>query len=141
MLIQLCFLEIHSDADPALGLSEVIYAFVDRRSGRLLYIGIVVTGLLRDRVYCEQKRGILAKWGANNVGVVYAGSGDLPGTPATRARVLREIEGILIFEEQPPENRQNKNTCRNEYGLRIRCKGKWHGTHREYWPDTWDLGS
>ena len=111
--------------------SRCLYAYLHPKTYKILYIGKADGTTVKERWNAEDKDKLwnfLNKNGIKKhipiIGFVY-----LPGSRRFSSELLKDIESLLIYHEQPICNIDNKKTRGiSRPGMIIKCSGKiWQG--------------
>ena len=106
----------------------VLYAYLDPTSRRIFYIGKADFSTVRERLYGKHKEAIFAAFVEEmNLSVLHVivGVPHLPKGNRLSSQLLADIESLLIFEVQPPYNRQSRRSRIARPGLVVKCLGDW----------------
>jgi len=115
--------------DPLWNYSRVLYAYLHPNEKEILYIGKADGNTtLRKRWNRSGKEGFWEDLERErkiktHVPII----GDLIYDGNFSSKLLKEIEGTLIFFEEPWGNIQNQKTVTARHGLEIKCTGFWPG--------------
>jgi len=112
--------------------SRCLYAYIDRRSNELVYIGKCWGTTVAERWNAPDKdetfdrireAGTPQKYIDVSVGLIL-----LPEGSRISFELVVDLESLLIFKEEPCGNIQNVQSCgAARRGLRVACSGDWPG--------------
>ena len=108
---------------------NVLYAYVDLDSGRILYLGKAGKLRVLDRLNGKDKEDVhryLADRGFGRWGLI-VGNIFLPTeTKRFTEKMLLDIESLLIYRLQPPANIKSRSSRGiSRPGMRLVCGGDW----------------
>jgi len=123
------------DNEALLSVDTCLYAYIDAQKNELVYIGKCYGTTVHERWNAEDKDltfdriarlGTPIKDIALSVGLI-----SLSDNKRFSAQLVQDLESLLIFEEQPCGNIQNRASRGfGRPGLVVDCSGHWPGSGR-----------
>ncbi len=133
-MVNVSWRALNGDYDPGWDLSGVLYAYVVP-GGEIAYIGKAGYVSVRRRWNRSSKAGF---WGdlerERGIGrhAVLVGSVDLRDGCRLTDKLLSDIESLLIATLRPWGNIQAIQSRMSRPGLRVRCRGGWPYSRRDF---------
>ena len=126
--------EIKSATDLAWRETRVLYAYLDPHATEILYIGKCDGTTVRQRWQNKPEvwRFIKQEGIEQDAVPVLVGIPILESRRRLSRRLLEDIESLLIHSLKPRGNIAAIKDRTSRPGLRVECRGGWHGWEEEY---------
>ena len=128
MLIEVEWTFLEHDRHPLWTDSCCLYAYLQPKLDRLLYIGKADYSTVRERMHGDHKAvlfdDIFRRYGTDQVRVLH-GQFLLEEGRRRSSELLGDVESLLIMRLLPFGNIQSRGSRITRPGLRVQCTGDW----------------
>lgn len=134
-MIKVDWFFIKNKHDPEWDRTNCLYAYLKIEDSEILYVGKAYgeKTSVRDRFKAEDKQKLWddleKKRGITKV-YVLVGELHLPEDQNLTEELLKDIETLLIYEEDPWGNIMGKETRTSRPGMIVKCIGSWPGRRK-----------
>lgn len=135
MLVKIKWRYISGKKDPKWDWCRALYAYLTVDRDEILYLGKAYKCSVIERWHRAAKKGFwneLETQRGIKKHVVMVGDIFLPEGSNLTDPLISDIESLLIKRINPWGNLKSVKKRISRPGLRVECKGSWHGWKREY---------